>query len=98
MTTVDEINHEIKLMGYAPFVPKSENPNYYRLHDGTILRVYPILNNLTVNPTQGDSVQVNIQNNVATFVPKELRGTPSTKSYTPQELQANIEVFDMEAQ
>jgi hypothetical protein len=43
-------------------------------------------------------VQVNIQNNVATFVPKELRGTPSTKSYTPQELQANIEVFDMEAQ
>ena len=95
MTTTDEINNEIKLMGYVPFIPKSENPNYYRLDDGSILRVYPILNNLTLNPAQGDSVQVNVQNIIATFVPKKLRGTPSTKSYTQQELQANIEVFDM---
>jgi hypothetical protein len=95
MTTVDEMNKEIKLMGYVPFIPKSENPNYYRLDEGTILRVYPILNNLTLNPAQADSLQVNVQNIIATFVPKKLRGIPSAKSYTQQELQANIEVFDM---
>jgi len=78
-----------------PFIPKSEDPNYYRLDEGTILRLYPILNNLTLNPVQGDSVQVNVQNIIATFVPKKLRGTRSTKSYSAQELQASIEIFDM---
>jgi hypothetical protein len=82
-------------MGYVSFIPKSENPNYYRLDEGTILRVYPILNNLTLNPAQDGTVQVNVQNIIATFVPKKLRGTPSTKSYSQQELQTNIEIFDM---
>jgi hypothetical protein len=93
MTTIDSINEEIRKMGYPSFVPRTEKPNFYRLDDGTILRLYPILNSLT--PTQKHAFQFNIQNNISTFVPKQLRGTPSEVSYDQQQLQENIEVFDL---
>lgn len=96
MTTIDNINEEIRKMGYPSFVPKTEKPNFYRLDDGTILRLYPILNSLTtVSTTQKYALQFNIQNNISTFVPKQLRGPPSELSYNQQQLQENIEVFDL---
>jgi hypothetical protein len=46
---------------------------------------------LTTSPTQKYVLQFNIQNNISTFVPKQLSGPPSELSYNQQE---NIEVFD----
>jgi len=93
---IEEINNEIRGMGYTPFVPKTERPNFYRLDDGAIIRIYPILNALYLNPSQMESMQMNIQSNVSTFVPKRLRSDPSNRSYTQEELQTNIDVYDME--
>lgn len=93
---IEEINNEIRGMGYTPFIPKTERPNFYRLDDGAIIRIYPILNALYLNHSQMESMQMNIQSNVSTFVPKRLRADPSNRSYTQEELQSNIDVYDME--
>jgi hypothetical protein len=49
----------------------------------------------TVSPTKKYALQFNIQNNISTFVPKQLRCPPSELSYNQQQLQENIEVFDL---
>jgi hypothetical protein len=95
MSTIDDINKEIRQMGYASFIPRTEQPNYYRLDDGTILRLYPVLNNVIPNPIQANALQFNIQNNISTFVPKQLRGTPPGISYNSQQLEENIDVYDL---
>ena len=43
--------------------------------------------------TTQNALQFNIQNNISTFVPKQLRGTPS--AHTPQQLQDSIEIYDL---
>jgi len=60
LMNIEEITNEIREMGYTPFIPKTERPNFYRLDDGAIIRIYPILNALYLNPSQQESMQMNI--------------------------------------
>ena len=92
---LNEINEEIKKMGYVPFVTRMERPNFYRLEDGSILRVYSILNSLIMDPANPQNAQINAQNIMTVFVPQRLRGTPSMQVYTQADYQANMENPDM---
>lgn len=92
---LEQVNDEIKKMGYTPFVARMERPNFYRLEDGSILRVYAILNNLILDPNNPNGAKINAQNVVAIFVPSKLRGTPAIQQYTLADYQANMESPDM---
>jgi len=68
---ITEINNEIKSMGYTPFVARIEKPNFYRVEDRTIVRLYPLLMHLTISATQNQSIQsiqLSIQNVISTYV------------------------------
>ena len=95
LITLDDINKEIKQMGYPPVVPKTERPNFYRIDDGAILRVFPIVNNVFMDPNNPNGAAISAQNVIAIFVPQRLRGTPSDRTYSNTELQANIENSDI---
>ncbi|MGI0022487.1 MAG: hypothetical protein ACRD9Q_06465 [Nitrososphaeraceae archaeon] len=92
---LEQINDEIKKMGYTPFITRMERPNYYRLEDGSILRVYSVLNNVIMNQQNPTNANISAQNVVAVFVPTRLRGTPSNQLYTQADYQANMETQDM---
>lgn len=95
---ITEINNELKTMGYTPFVTRIEKPNYYRVEDHTIVRLYPLLMHLTISATQNQSIQsiqLNIQNVVSTYVSPQLHGNISTRTYSQEELQQAIDRYDM---
>jgi superfamily I DNA and/or RNA helicase len=90
------IEAKIRKYGYSPFETKKEEPNYYELEDGTILKIYPVLIGIIMDQEkQPEGASVNAQNVVAAFVPLRLKGTPSEQKYTLQEVNANLDKEDM---
>jgi hypothetical protein len=69
-----------------------EDWNEYKLQDETILRTKIVLIKAVrdVDPRQGIGYNFNTQNHVAVFTSSDKKGTPGTKPYTPQELQASV--------
>ena len=65
-----DLTDDFRKMGYTPFTVNIERPNYYRLEDGSILRVYPILNGVVFDPTRPSKVGINAQNVVCTMFRK----------------------------
>jgi len=85
----EEMNYE-----YVDFEIANEGWNLYELEDGTKLRVRVIL---TAVLKHGEGkYDLGIQNIIGTaFVPEKLRGPPSTRKYTPEEIAQNIKIEDM---
>jgi len=92
---VKDLAIDFRKMGYTPFTIKIERPNYYRLDDGSILRVYSILNAVTLDASRPDGMSVNEQNVVVAFVPKKLRGEPTNQVYTLEDYNKNMDIEDM---
>jgi len=92
-----ELDSKIKRMGYSTFEVKLEKPNYYQLEDKTILKVYPILNNLFMDKGKNpEGASVSTQNVVSAFVPEKLIGKPGPlKQLTIDAIAANIDKMDM---
>lgn len=95
METLEEINQEIKKMGYSTFIPRMERPNFYRIEEGIILRVYPIINSIEMEPDNPTGASINGQNVVALFVPKKFKGSPGDRPYSQADIQANIVNIDV---
>ena len=95
--TDPSIDAKIKSRGYDAFVVKKETPNYYQLEDGTILRVYPILNSVVLDKinTNAMNVSANIQNVVAAYVPAKLRDEKTTTIVSLEEALKNLDKVDM---
>lgn len=70
----EEINSNIKSMGYVLVTPRRVYPSFYRLSDGTILKVIVNLNHLIPDMQNPDSVGVNSTNITSTYVPKKRDG------------------------
>ena len=93
---VKDLADDLRKMGYTPFTVKIERPNFYRLEDGSILKVHPIVSGIEIDLSDMDGISVNSQNVVAVFVPKKLRHQPSNVLYTQADYIKNIDKEDME--
>jgi|GEM_PF-3142007 hypothetical protein len=96
ITDEDEINNEIKSMGYIIATSSKIIPSYYRLKDNTIIKVIVIINHLIPEKDRPDNFGINSTNIVSTFVPIKERKTESFKSYPLTTNETNIEVQDLE--
>jgi hypothetical protein len=76
-----------------------EGWNEYKLSDGAILRTKLILGKIAttpgVPPESAQEYSFNTQTMVVAYVPQEMKGTPSGRPLTPQEI-ANAVVEDLE--
>ncbi len=69
----DEINQDIARMGYILPKVRAQYPSFYKLIDGTILRIIILLNHILPNPNRLDDYDINTTNIVSSFVPIEKR-------------------------
>jgi len=69
----DEINQVIVKMGYVLATPRVQHSSFYKLIDGTIIKVVMLLNFLIPIPPKPDDYDVNTTNIVSSFVPSEKR-------------------------
>ena len=94
MTSVT-IDVTLKSYGYLPFKVKKESANWYKLEDGTILKLIPILMGVLANDKNNDGFLTNFINNVTAFVPKKNRISPSTQIHATQEVVNNMDKIDL---
>jgi hypothetical protein len=94
----NEINNEIKNMGYILATSSKIIPNYYKLKDNTILKVIVIINHLIPEKDRPDNLGINSTNIISTFVPIENRKPDLFKPYplTATTNEANIIEQDLE--
>ena len=74
MITVDNLNDEIKKMGYVIAIPRGTPiPSFYKLADGTILSAMIVVNHALQNPSKPDILSINNGISLKTFVPSSKR-------------------------
>jgi len=91
-----EIDIKIKRLGYTPFKVKKEKPSFYKLEDGSILKVLSIVNAIILNEKKPNAISVDAQNVVSAFVPKKLHGEPVTKPVSIPEASKKLDIEDLE--
>lgn len=88
--SVENIENEIKEMGYVLATPRNIEPSYYRLTDGTILKIIVTISHLIPDPRKPDGLAVNTNNIVSSFVPRENRvtqeSTPAPLVFTDNDI------------
>ena len=93
---VKDLAEDFRKMGYTPFTVKIERPNFYRLSDGSILKICSILNGIEIDQAKLEGMSINAQSIVTAFIPKRLRKQPSNILYTQNDYVKNIDMEDME--
>jgi len=96
MIPEEEIQSNIKEMGYITATPRAIYPSYYKLNDSTVLKVVVNVNYLLPDPRQPEGYSVNASNIFSAFVPKEKRKPQAFRPYNPAELANNIIDEDVE--
>ena len=92
----EEVEGYIKDMGYVTATPKSLEFSFYKLSDGTIIKVLVHVNHLTPDPKSTQGFAINSTNMMVAYVPKEKRNPAAFQSYNSTELQKSIIEEDME--
>jgi len=91
-----EFDIKIKRLGYTPFKIKKEKPSFYKLEDGTILKVITVVNAVIMNKKKLNVISVDAQNVVSAFVPKKLHGALTTKPVSIPEASKKIDIEDLD--
>ena len=91
-----ELDIKIKKLGYTPFKVKKERPSFYKLTDGTILKVITIVNAVILNKKKLNAISVDAQNVVSAFVPKKLTREPVTTPVSVPEASKKIDIEDLD--
>lgn len=94
----EEIEANIKEMGYITVKPRVIYPSYYKLKDNTIIKALINVNYLVPDPKAPDGFAISSTNTIVSFVSKEKRKPMAYESYNPAELQSGIIDEDMEAE
>lgn len=92
----EEVDGWIKDMSYVTVTPRTLEPSYYKLKDGTIIKALIHVNHLIADPRSTQGFAVNSINIVSCYVPKEKRTPAAFQPYNPAELQSGITDDDME--
>lgn len=98
MNPEEEIDANIKDMGYVIATPRALYPSYYKLPDKTIIKALVSINYLIPDPTSPEGYSINSNNMISAFVPKENRRPEKFQQYDPNELQTGIIDDDMDVE
>ena len=96
---LEEVEGYIKDMGYIIATPRTVEPSYYKLKDGTIIKAlihvnYAILSSGPVPDTP--HFAINSTNNIAVYVPKDKRSPTPFQPFNTSDLQSAVIDDDME--
>ncbi|MBA3749318.1 MAG: hypothetical protein H0X03_00185 [Nitrosopumilus sp.] len=86
-----DVNQNIVGMGYILPKIRVQYPSFYKLTDGTILRVIVLLNYILPFPNKLDDYDINSTNIVSSFVPLEKR---RPELFTPANALLNTDIID----
>lgn len=89
MIPEEEIEQEVVNMGYFMARPRKIIPSFYKLGDGTILKVIVSINHVIQDPRDRNNFVVNSTNIVSSFVPASNRTPQAFAPYPPSELNVN---------
>jgi len=92
----EEVDGWIKDMEYITVAPRTLEPSFYKLKDGTIIKALININHLTADPKSPQGFAINSSNTIVCYVPKEKRNPTAFQPYTQDELQGGIIDEDME--
>lgn len=92
----EEVDGWIKDMGYVTVSPRTIEPSYYKLKDGTIVMALININYLIPDPKSPQGFSVNSNNTAIVFVPKDKRNPAKFQPFNPAEIQSAIIDDDME--
>lgn len=94
MNTTGDYRDKLKRLGCLSFEILKEEWNYYELEDGTLLSVKTVLINVFkegVDEKGRPIYSFSWTNIIGAVSPPQLRGPPSRKRYTPEELEDSID-------
>jgi hypothetical protein len=97
MIPEEEIYSNINEMGYVTVKPNQVFASFYKLSDGTLLKVVFNLNYVMPDPRKPDALTVNSTNTISAFVPKYKRNPGAFKPYTASDLISNLENEDVDS-
>jgi len=92
----EEVDGWVKDMGYVTVTPRTLEPSFYKLKDGTVIKAIININHLIPDPKSPQGFAINSSNVVSCYVPKEKRNPAAFQKYDPSELQGGIIDDDME--
>jgi len=97
MTAVGEITKNINEMEYITAELIGEpKPSFYKLKDGTIIRVLININHVVADPEDGQKFSINSNNSIVAYVPKENRHPELHEKFDPSDIRSKITDEDME--
>jgi hypothetical protein len=96
MNPEEEIKTNIIEMGYVLATLRNQYPSYYKLYDGTILRIIVQLNYAIPDAREPDGFSVDTTNIVSCFVSREKRRPDAFVPFNQSELYQNIIEEDVE--
>lgn len=92
----EEVDGWIKDMGYITVTPRTLEPSFYKLKDGTVIKAIININHLIADPKSSQGFAINSSNVVSCYVPKEKRNPAAFQKFDQAELQGGIIDDDME--
>ncbi len=92
----EEVDGWIKDMGYITVTPRTTEPSFYKLKDGTVVKALININHVIADPKSPQGFAINSSNVAVCYVPKEKRTPAAFQQYNPAELQGGIIDDDME--
>ena len=100
MTSADPaeaIIGNIEEMGYMAVEPKGKpKPSFYKVSDGTVVRVLISINHIISRTKPPHGYGVNWRSSIACYVPKEKRRPELHTHFDPGSIGSNISDYDME--
>jgi len=98
MIPEEEIQANIKEMGYVTVNPLKLEPSYYKLVDGTIIKAIVNINYLLPDPKSPQGYSINSHNTINAYIPIEKRNPMAFQPYNPAQLREGIIDEDVEAE
>jgi len=92
----EEVDGWIKDMSYITVKPRTIEPSFYKLKDGTVIKALINVNHLIPDSKSAQGFAVNSSNIIVCYVPKEKRNPAAFQQYNPAEIKEGIIDEDME--
>jgi hypothetical protein len=90
MKTTEDVENEIKEMGYITVKPIKISPSYYKLKDGTIIEAIVRIDSIVSEVDNPSSYFVRTSNFTKAYVPKDKRDPEKFKNYRITDLEEAI--------
>lgn len=90
MDPEEVILQKIQEMGYLTVTPLKIEPSYYNIDNGTILKVFTLVNAIHPNPKDPKNLVINSQDIVITFAPQLQHGPPSNDVLTQKQIAEGV--------